>query len=326
MSAAAPVRSPGLLLTAASHWRIGFPFAPEVSATDRATHLLGLCVGAQARHVARISGDDDVEQVVCSTVLSGLCPQSVPGELLLAGVHAGRGRRSLALLQAYECSGWGFALRFFAKNLPMRRLLVSIVDADLHRSSIFATDEHWGRSGFGVTALMFSLPNDADLNLTIGRVERRPGTWGSDTRAFASLVHAIRRHHADANQAMIFVHFMAAHIRQALERAVGTDRISPNRFAEYGHCFGADPWIGMIEWHRSRVLAATTSVTAASLSNNGYYTLCDLALTPTAKMEFKSLPGDESSLLAAIDAVDTAESSDSTRTFSRAADLVTELS
>lgn len=289
-------------LRAASHWRIEVPFGTDSETLDDATRLLGHCAGVQARQVAAGSTITAPTHFVCSTVLSGLCPQSVSSDVLLDGMEGPCGHRPAAMLRAYECSGWGYALRYFAQHTEAREVLISIVDADLHRSSMFELDGLWGRSGFGVTALLFTLPERRDLSLTIGRSDRRPGTWGSDTRAFANLVHAIRQRRARPEQQMIFVHFMAKHIRGALDHIVGTERISPNRFNELGHCFGADPWIGLIDWAQGRSLAAPASVTAASLSNNGYHTLCDVTLTAQTRTEFITLPGDPAGLLAAIEA------------------------
>ena len=281
-----------VVLLHASHWRIEGPLAPASSCLSEATRLLGRCAGVQAQQVVAAAGVQPQSHVVCSTVLSGLCPQSVCSDTLLDGMQAAGIERPAALLRAYECSGWGYALRFHALHTATRRLLVSIVDADLHRSSMFDPAGPWGRSGFGVTALLFELPGQPLRNLAIGRSDRRPGTWGSDTRSFANLVHAVRQRRARADLSMIFVHFMVRHIRGALEHVVGTERISPNRFDSYGHCFGADPWIGIIEWQRTRCLPGPAVVTAASLSNNGYYTLCDVALTSRTQTELRCLPGD----------------------------------
>jgi hypothetical protein len=300
MSRPAADLSRNVELRAASCWRIEVPFGEDGETLDDATRLLGHCAGVQARQVAAGSSITATEHIVCSTVLSGLCPQSVSAGVLLDGMEGPCGHRPAAMLRAYECSGWGYALRYFAQHTDAREVLVSIVDADLHRSSMFEPDGPWGRSGFGVTTLLFMLPERRDLSLSIGRSDRRPGTWGSDTRAFANLVHAIRQRRARPEQQMIFVHFMVKHIRGALEHVVGTERISRNRFNELGHCFGADPWIGLIDWAQGRSLPAPASVTAASLSNNGYYTLCDVTVTAQTRTEFVTLPGDTAGLLAAV--------------------------
>lgn len=290
-------------LLAASHWRIGFPFAPRLACLTKSADLFGRCVGAQARHVGTTTGIFPADYIVSSTVLSGLCPQSVCIDTMMGGIEEGCGTRPLAMLRAYECSGWGFALRFLAEHTEARHVMITIVDVDLHRSSLLGGEEHWGRSGFGLTTLLLELPVCRTTRLTIGRSDRRAGTWGSDTRAFANLVHAVRQRRDAGKQAQIFVHFMAKHIRGALEKTVGTDCISPNRFNEYGHCFGADPWIGMIEWAQACPADAPVSVTAASLSNNGYYTLCDLTLTPQTYTELRVLNGDEAELRTLVDTV-----------------------
>jgi hypothetical protein len=284
-------------LVAAIDWRIGFPFVPNTPLPDQAVLALARCVGAQLRAVERAAGRLADDCVVCTTNLTPLVVgDPVLSTRFLDGIGRSCGLRPATILASYECAGWGYALRFYAQHTAARQVLVTIVDVDLHNYSTLTSDMYWGRSGYGVTTLLLELPIGEPLSIATGWAPHTRTGWGNHIRAFANLSHAIKIRQLGGERHFVSAPFLPPEVRQTLERVVGADRLFPNRLGTYGHCFGSDPWIGVIEWVTGTPPTRGEKVIVASLAHNGYHTMCDVQVSPDTTVDLKRFSGDDETI------------------------------
>jgi hypothetical protein len=63
--------------------------------------------------------------------------------------------------------------------------------------------------------------------------------------------------------------FFPVAVNDAFRRSLPNLRVLPDRHAQYGHCFGADPWIALgLDWQAD---PRANDYALASLALNGYY-------------------------------------------------------
>jgi hypothetical protein len=215
--------------------------------------------------------------LMCSTVLSKMV-SGLRGnaQLMFDHVESRTGLRPAGLLQAYECAGWGYAIRFAAQHSHRRWVVLSIVDDDLHDMLSVGYSNAIGRIGFAVTTVSLELNgqiphcNGAELN-----------------RAFTDLLHAVRAHQARTGPIPIFMPFWPEGLAATVRRMLG-GAVTANRHDHYGHIFGADPWVGLAEWLQAQRPAAEQQVTLAACGHDGYYTMCSVLAGPQTRVDLRA--------------------------------------
>jgi hypothetical protein len=278
-------------LRTAVHWRIEPPFAPECE-FDKKIQLLAECIAAQVREAIRTSDDGPWDYVVCTTYLSLIVVYSPRfAGALLDAIERGCGRRPLGILHTYECSGWGYALRFLSQHADSRKVLLTIADVDLHNVQWYSHHPLIGKSGFGITTLALTLHDSVAGMLECG------GPYPNS--AFKELIRAIRALHARCGKSPTFITFLTDGLAATARRLVGPDVLGPNRIDEYGHCFGSDSWIGIIERCQSASRIEREVVTVGTIAYNGYYALCNVLLSPETTTVFRRVEGSCASLTTA---------------------------
>jgi hypothetical protein len=281
-------------LRAAVHWRVNPPFASDAPSLEEKIALLGRIVGAQVNSTLCSSRSKAQDLIVSSTVLStAVCAEPVNTRIFYDNVLAECGRRPLAMLHAYMCTGWGFALRFLATHAEAREVVAVIADVDLHNLQWHRRHPVIGASGFGISTLVFSLPpGEIDLPTCAGPYPNS---------AFNEFIRAVKAQHAQHGRCPTFIPFLQQALAKTAERAIGKDTLGPNRNEEYGHCFGSDPWIGIIEWLNGQALQQPRTVCAGAIAYNGYYTLGRIDVSPETVGMFQAIEGDKGALLRTVE-------------------------
>lgn len=281
-------------LEAVVHWVTRPPFAADLDTREARARLLAGCVAAQLRSIEGLLDEEPAEFVICSTVLSGFMagdPQIAQRFFDL--IEEGCGRRPLGIIQTYMCVGWGYALRFFARHTSTRRVLVVLLDVELDNLRYHLRQQAIGVLGFGVSSLLFTLPQDG------GEVAQTGGPFADS--AFKEFVMAIRSRHAKHGRQYTFGPFLNGEMGGMLDRLLGPrDFLAPNRNDELGHCFGADPFISIIDYLKARPLDAPVDVTAGAIAFNGYYAIATLRLHAGTHHVFHALDADSAALRALI--------------------------
>jgi len=272
-------------LHAAVHWRISPPFLPEGTLEDR-VEALAYLLGEQIALCRETTSFEAEALVVCSTVLSGAISVEQPNlSRFCSTIDRISGLRPEGIVNVYMCTGWGFALRYFTAHTAVRRLAIAIADVDVHNLQWHLAHPVIGRSGFGVTCLLVELPEDRSLH---------PSCSGPHPNsAFNDFALALRSRQAANGTRMTFLPFINDVLFQPLKRVVVPNYLGPNLMSKYGHCFGADPWIGLIEHLEGKGASAIPSAVLGAIAFNGYYTLAEIAIASTAwlRMEHISFNG-----------------------------------
>ncbi|RQS64119.1 hypothetical protein DID96_29065 [Burkholderia sp. Bp8963] len=269
------LRSPAHI-DAVAHTRVSTPVVDAaVGIDERVLWLANACAEQAGRTIARLPARPDLH-VVCSTTLSKMVSgHDVRTSMLFDAIGARSGSRPAALLLAYQCAGWGYALRFAAAHSRTRVLLLTIVDADLHDMMRTGYEAAIDRIGYGVTTVALELRDALDTL-------RCDGPFAN--RGFADLLHAVRRLHQQRGISPTFLPFLPQRLADIARRSVG-EQLGRNRHDAYGHTFGADPWIGLVEWLRAEPPEAECDVTLGAFAFDGYYTAATLRVGPRTATE-----------------------------------------
>ena len=130
------MKSPALRtqhLHAAVHWRVEPPFAMDALDIAEQVALSGRLAGAQLHETLQATGFAAEALLVSSTVMTAAVTMQPAGEaLFFDAIEAGCGLRPQGIVNAYMCTGWGYALRHWMRNTGVRRVAVAIVDLDPH--------------------------------------------------------------------------------------------------------------------------------------------------------------------------------------------------
>lgn len=293
MSVTSTVAETALPLRAAVHWRVEPPFAMDAADLPAQVDLAGRLVGRQLADTLAATGFDAEALVVVSTVMTAAITMQADGDARFHdAIEQACGLRPQGILNAYMCTGWGYALRHFMLHTQVSRLAIAIVDLDPHNLAWQQRHPVIGPSGFGVTTLLFTLPAQRSA------VPRCSGPHPNS--AFNDFVMALKLRQARHGAQPTFIPFMLDALAGTAWRVLAKDSLGPNRNAELGHCFGADPWIGVIEWFAARAPREDTTVVAGAVAYNGYYTYAPVAVAAATRLEFRRIDGHVQALESAI--------------------------
>lgn len=276
-------------LDAVAHWRIEPAFGADAHDWLARAERAGALAGAQLRKLASKSGFEPEAVLALSTIIDSTVTSSAEAvRRFCTAIEAGCGQAPQGILSAYLCAGWGFALRHLLRNTSITRAALLIVDLDLHDMEWQLEHPLTGLSGFGVTTLLFSLPEDR---------RALPECSGPHPNsAYNEFVMALRRHETRAGTMPAFIPFTRSDLYRSALGALADGSLAPNRHDVWGHCFGADPWIGLIEWLARPADAAARApsvsrILAGAIAMNGYYTLCAISLDERIVSEFQRFDG-----------------------------------
>jgi hypothetical protein len=261
------------------HARIVAPLSgAEAAFEDRLARLRDE-VGDQASRVGELVKGGFHMHLVCTSMLSKVATGWDDHRRSFSDA-ARCGEQPAGLLQAYQCAGWGYAIRFAAQHTDCRWLTLTIADADLHELFSGEYEVKLGKIGYGITTVALELP---------------PGLLPPDcdgplpNHGFTDMLHALRVHREATGPLTTFLPFMPEGLDGIARRFVG-DGLAPNRHADYGHCFGADPWIGLVERLRAQPPTRPECVTLGSFAFSGYYAIGSVQIGPWTRVELRDAP------------------------------------
>jgi hypothetical protein len=276
-------------LLAALHWNIVPPFAQENPQLGNQVDVIGRCVAAQVRAVMPPGDWGPIDLMLCSTVISGaITGMTSISDRLFDVIESECRQRPLAHLHTYMCAGWGYALSYFLRHTNSRLVMLSMVDVDIHDLAYHRNHTQIGKLGFAITTLLLELPVDR-----IDKV-RTGGPFGGS--AFKEFVLALRQHNDLHKPTLSFIPFFGPGLSSIAERIIGVANLGANRHDDYGHCFGSDPWIGIIEWLQRTALDECINVSAGMVALSGYFALCNIGLSPQTRIGSSVFSGRESEL------------------------------
>lgn len=282
-------------LLAVLHWNVSPPFAQDHPELDAQAVVLGRCIASQIGAIVPGEAAGMADLILTSTVISGAFSGSqAVGRRLFDTIESGCGVRPIGHLHTYMCTGWGYALRWFSRHTDARLVMISIVDVDVHDMSYHRQHQHIGKLGFAITTLLVRLADDRRVTAETG------GPY--EESAFKEFIRAVRIHNARHTPSVTFIPFFGPGLSGIAAKVLGGEALGQNRHELYGHCFGSDPWIGLIEWVEANPLRDPVNVTAGAVALSGYYTVCDLGVSPQTLVGTRTVGGCEPELEKAIGA------------------------
>lgn len=214
---------------------------------------------------------------ICSSSLDIVCSSEwfMPSELCQA-VYSQTGLQS-SFSNAYQCASWGFALRYHLQHKPeIENVILSIIDANPLGMQFWENNPAWGRSDFKVTHILLHII-DAFSEDCLGVGKCNPETLLYD---YAGVV----RREADSNPGRTIVTpYFDQKMRRGLNKILRHYRHLPDLFEEYGHLYGADPWVSVA---RDALGSSFKSEDYAisSLASEGYYCFLNARLSSSIKV------------------------------------------
>jgi hypothetical protein len=276
----------------------GVAFQPlDTELFDKRPHIsdsfkwLSDVIGSQVKDIIAPLSVDEQAQInrhfLCSTMIelpftTGDISWSAVAEML-----AEHGEfQPDTFINAYECASWGYSLRHYLQhNKDAKFLLVSIVDANLYDLEFWRYNEHWHDSGFGVTTVLLEVTGTISNELNIGCAVTH--------NAMAEFATVVRRDVVTRENCVLAMPFFPENIQQMFDKLLAKQSRLPDRHADWGHCFGADPWLNILCHCLDNEVTEDQQYLACSLALNGYYALAEVTVTPSTQFILSGRKGYE---------------------------------
>lgn len=191
-------------------------------------------------------------------------------------------------INAYECASWGFSLRHYLQhdqqNTP-QFLLVSIIDANVFDLEFWRYNENWHESGFGITTVLLEVNGQMTDELLT--------QCATTHNAMAEFATVIRRHANNKKGVTLAMPFFPEHIQQMFNKLLVNQTRLPDLHAQWGHCFGSDPWLSILSHCQESPILKEQEFLACSLALNGYFSIAQIKVTPQTQFILQKVKGYE---------------------------------
>jgi len=245
-----------------------------LSVDDRLQNLspvLAKAVGEQIAYALQgWQGPIPDRHFVCSTIMDlAFSRQLVNWPTLVEQIAQYTDAVPDMLINAYECASWGYSLRQ-ALSHPRTSpyVMCTIVDLNLMDLAFWRANPNWGNSGFGIVTLLFRAETNAHECVTVNVAKT--------SNFIAEFSIAVRNALADKPDYKLALPFFPPAVTQLFQRLLPDADMLPDLHPRFGHCFGADPWISLIE--QAPHASSGQRFLATSVALNGYWTMADITL------------------------------------------------
>lgn len=280
-----------ITLRAASYWRYAAPCFGEGASLDQAVASLATGIADQVRALldSADAGWQPSSFIVCSTIVSSMITEraSPQAALFRQQLQQALPLQAPYIVNAYECASWGYVLRHCASVPGASRVLLCIADLDVHQFDHWTKAaiwrNLWGHTGFGITTLCLDLAPGAQDSLQL--------TAGSGANSIMDFAKSLKTLAARHPEAAICQPFFPDKTQEMFTKLSGPMALLPGLHAEYGHCFGSDPWIALIERRlRAEQPVRAMSAIVGSLAFNGYSAVAQVHVPADAVVDLQDRP------------------------------------
>ncbi len=184
-------------------------------------------------------------------------------------------------VNAYECASWGYSLRHYLNHGmkdDTRYLMVTIVDANLNNLEFWRYNENWGHSGFGICSVLLEITGELTDELLI--------TSAKTHNAMAEFATTVRRHVAKRDS-VLAMPFFPQQIQDMFTSLLKGQQRLPDMHADWGHCFGSDPWLSLLLHGLEHGFEKPEPYMACSQALNGYFAMAEVMMTPETVLIMK---------------------------------------
>jgi len=207
---------------------------------------------------------------LCSTIMDlTFARQLVDWSTLVRQMHHYTDAVPDMLVNAYECASWGYCLRqALAHPRTSPYVMCTIVDLNLLDLSFWRANPNWGDSGFGIATLLFRAEAGAEQRVNVNVAKT--------SNFIAEFSIAVRSWLENKPQYKLALPFFPQPVTQLFQRLLPDADMLPDLHPRLGHCFGADPWISLIE--QAAHAQPGQRFLATSVALNGYWAMADITL------------------------------------------------
>jgi hypothetical protein len=243
---------------------------------DRLTEKLG---GFVARAMSSSCGGG-FAHYICSSTLDITCSAGWFEPLALTRkIQAASGLRC-SYSNAMQCATWGFLVRQHLVNKPdVRNILISVVDANPLGIRFWVTNAAWGKTGHRVTLVHLQSPEqdgDSAPNYPADAITVSKCNPNAALYDYALEIQRAMARHPDHTLA---IPYFEEKMRKGLKRSMDGYAYLPDRYEEFGHLCGSDPWMSIARDVAS-ASAGSKRYLASSFASEGY--CCFLSVTTDA--------------------------------------------
>ncbi len=218
-----------------------------------------------------------IDHVFCSTMLSNCFANGAIKFIEIREYLKTKINKLLPSLfvNAYECATWGYVLKYLLKKHPENKyFMITIIDANIYNFEFLNFSSEWGQSGYGATTLLIEKKGDMRDELITGGAE----AIDNPMNRFAMAVYKTSISRKDK---ILSLPFFLDEVMQVLKSMVKNLNVLPNRYPDWGHCFGSDPWISIIHDVISiPQITKDKNYFVCSYSLHGFYSFLEIDITP----------------------------------------------
>ena len=239
-------------------------------------------------HNTGVSAHDITRHFLCSTMVElPMTTGKISWQQISEKMRKAGAQYPDTFVNAYECASWGYSLRHYLKHqhrtgksdASSRFLMVSIIDANVYNLEFWRYNEHWEHSGFGITTLLLEVTGELTDELTI--------MSAATHNSMAEFATVVRRTATKKTHSTLAMPFFPENIQTMFTNLLGGKSRLPDLHADWGHCFGSDPWLSILTHALDNPINAPTSFLACSLALNGYFALAEVVVTPATQLLLK---------------------------------------
>lgn len=250
---------------------------PIVDAMSEMCHITAKQVD-QLLDATKIDKSEFNRHFLCSTMIElPFTTREVKWQQLAAQFAEYGSHQPSTFINAYECTSWGFSLRHYLQQdklngIESRYLMVSIIDANVYNFEFWRYNENWEESGFGITTFILEVTKPVTDELSTGAAKTHNGV--------AEFATTVRRTVAKKPGATVALPFFPTNVQKMFEKLLRGQPSLPDLHADFGHCFGSDPWVSLLTHGLNNPIVKPERFMACSVALNGYYCIAELMLTP----------------------------------------------
>lgn len=268
-----------LRLARAAFTRFSRPLLSTSAALEQLSPALAEAVGRQVAHcLTGYDGPPPDRHFLCSTIMDlPFANRLIDWRTLQQQMRRYTDATPDTLVNAYECASWGYCLRqALIAPQPVSRVMCTIVDLNLMALSFWQQNPNWGASGFGIATLLFNVEPGAAKHLNVGVAK--------SANFIAEFSIAVRHCLEEKAACKLALPFFPEQVTQLFQRLLPQADTLPDLHPQLGHCFGADPWISLIE--HAKEARDGQRFLATSVALNGYWAMADVSLEPGGVYRF----------------------------------------
>ncbi len=217
----------------------------------------------------------DVAHYICSSTLDIVSSGGWFEPLKLTNLIQQKTGIKSCFSNAMQCATWGTMLRQHIHNRPaVKEILLSIVDSNPLKMRFWEDNKSWGRTSHRVTLIHLRLPKKMSKMTSLVALHK----CNPEVMLY-EYAGELQRAAKQALSAVVCAPYFESKMRKGLNRSLREFSHAPDRYEEYGHVCGADPWISVALDSKDNSSSGAKYL-LSSIASEGYFCLLRAQVSP----------------------------------------------